>query len=141
MSVPNAFLSSTDVEHRGLWDSVSGFLKALGFHDTRFERSGAFYGSARAPDESCHREVRLCQPMVLLMGGQYGSRASNMDETGKMYASVTNKELETAFELGIPVLMFVGKNILDDHEMRRAFSRPGRDEPTFDRVDDFCAGA
>ena len=124
MATPKAFLSSTYLDLRDVRDSVAAFLTERGFSVTRFERGGIFYDPNLPLDESCYREVRGSNLVVLIIGCRYGSPASSSSTLGKKYTSITRKELETAIEEGIPVLVFIRREI--DVELRTYLANPKR---------------
>ena len=136
MTKPIAFLSSTYLDLRDIRDSVDKCLQERGFTVTRFERGGVFYDSNLPLDASCYREIKNAHLVVLIIGGRYGSPASISSALGKKYTSVTRKELETAIEEGIPVLVFVRRDV--DIELRTylANSKKTREQIKYASVDD-----
>jgi phosphoserine phosphatase len=122
MSIPRVFLSSTYLDLRDVRDSVSTYLASRGFNITRFEHGGVFYDPNSPLDESCYREVKGAHLFILLIGGRYGSPSSSSSQIGKNYTSITRKELETAIEEGIPVFVFVRKEV--DVELRTYLANP-----------------
>lgn len=136
MAKPIAFLSSTYLDLRDVRDSVDKYLQERGFTVTRFERGGIFYDPNLPLYESCYREVKNAHLVILIIGGRYGSPESNSSTRGKRYTSVTRRELETAIEEGIPVLVFVRRDV--DIELRTylANSKKTREQVRYASVDD-----
>ena len=68
-------------------------------------------------DESCYKEVENCHMMILIVGGRYGSLASEQKEKyEKQYISITRKEYETARQKGIPIMVFVEQNVFAEYK-------------------------
>ena len=87
-----------------------------------FERGGVFFDPELPLDQSCYEEVSRTNLLVLLIGGRYGSPASEGDRAGKEYTSVTRREFETAIAYGVPILVFARREV--DVELRTYLANP-----------------
>lgn len=68
-------------------------------------------------DESCYKEVENCHMMVLIVGGRYGSLATQqIEKYEKEYISITRKEYETAREKGIYIMVFVEHDVFAEYK-------------------------
>lgn len=136
MANPRAFLSSTYLDLRDVRDAIDTFLRDRGFDVRRFERGGVFYDPNLPLDESCYQEVKNTHLVVLVVGGRYGSPATNSPTLARKYTSITRKELETAIAEGIPVLVFVRREV--DVELRTYLANPkaNREKLKYASVDD-----
>lgn len=136
MGKPTVFLSSTYLDLRDVRDVVGSHIQQRGFEVTMFERGGVFYDPTQPLDQSCYREVKNANLFVLLVGGRYGSPASDGGRRGREYASVTRRELETAVAHGIPVLTFVRKEVQADLRTYLATKKSIRERVSYGSVDD-----
>lgn len=136
MGTPSAFISSTYLDLRDIRDMVGDYLTRRGFNVVMFERGGVFYDSNLPLDRSCYTEAASTHLFILLVGGRYGSPASDGGQRGKTYASVTRRELETAIEHGVPILVFVRTEV--DVELRTYLANPKglREKVAYTSVDD-----
>jgi hypothetical protein len=142
MAKPRVFISSTYYDLKFIRRSVEQFIESLGYEATVFESGDVPFSHDAPLDESCYREIGLCHILVLIIGGRYGSSASEAREragAGKgdaasrsernrvvpdqekdkrfaFYNSVTSKEYQTARELDIPIYIFVEKGVLAEYE-------------------------
>lgn len=127
-------MSSTYLDHKDVRDAVRQHLEDRKFDPRLFERGGVFFDDKKPLDESCYQEVKDCHLLVMLIGGRYGSPTSD-SSLGRSYKSVTQKELETALEAGIPVLIFVRKEVQIEYRTWSANDREQRKTMRFTSVD------
>jgi len=70
-------------------------------------------------DESCYREVANSDIYVLIVGGRYGSEASesktsNAKEFYDFYESITRKEHQAAVGAGIPIYILIERSVYSE---------------------------
>jgi hypothetical protein len=109
MAKPRVFISSTYYDLRYVREDVARFVREQGFDPVLFERGQIPYGSSDAPQNYCYKEIELCDILVSIVGGRFGS------ESNDGY-SVTQKELRQALELGKQVYIFIDKKVKSEYE-------------------------
>lgn len=124
MAKPRVFVSSTYYDLRHIRKGIEVFIQQLGFESVLFESGGIPFSHEKPLDESCYQEIASCHMLVLIIGGRYGSSASNDESNGtgemmerqyEFYNSITKKEFETAHNQDIPVYIFVEKGVLAEY--------------------------
>jgi hypothetical protein len=119
---PRVFVSSTYYDLKHVRERIERFIESYNFEPVLFESDNVIFEHNKPLDTSCYNEVKLCQIMILLIGGRYGSSISgeNINEKkdiyNKEYVSITRKEYETALKMNIPVFIFVEKNVFADYQ-------------------------
>lgn len=125
MAKPRVFLSSTYYDLKHVRERIERFLTNFGMEPVLFESDNVTFEPNKPLDISCYNEVKLCHMMILIVGGRYGSAATGQiadkeqKEQRKLYekyVSITRKEYETAVLLGIPIFVFIDKNVLAGHQ-------------------------
>ena len=117
MAAPNIFVSSTFVDLKHLRDHVEQFITSIGYNPIMFEFGGIGFDFKQPIDESCYDEVKSCDIFILIIGGRYGSPASDdVRLKSKKYMSITRKEYETAMKSGMPVYTFVEAAVLEERK-------------------------
>lgn len=122
MAKPRIFVSSTYYDLKHIRDRLEAFIENFGYEAVLFESGDIPFHHDRPLDESCYAEIHLCHILVLLIGGRYGSIASEELRTKKtedrieFYNSITAKEYMTARDRDIPIFTFVEKNVLAEYE-------------------------
>lgn len=117
MAKPRVFVSSTYVDLKEIRASVGDFLEKNGCETQRFERGGVFYDPLRPVTDSCCKEIKDSDFVVLIIGGRYGSPASDSIINSKSdYNSITKKEYLTARDAGIPIYTFVESKVHEEFE-------------------------
>ncbi|PFD19712.1 hypothetical protein CN305_12220 [Bacillus cereus] len=122
---PRVFVSSTYYDLKHIRNNMERFIEQYGFDPVLFESGNVTFEYSKQLDESCYNEVKLCNMMILIIGGRYGSRASETDNAEefekyvmnyeKNYVSITRKEFRTAQEMGIPIFIFIEKNVYAEY--------------------------
>ncbi len=99
------------------------FVSSLGFDPVLSEKGSIAYTPDQPLDESCYREVKACDLFVLVMGGRYGSEASNGKSDSKVvktfferYESITKLEYEAAVEEDIPIYILIEKAVYAEYQ-------------------------
>lgn len=119
MSRPRVFVSSTYYDLRHVRALLDQFIESLGFDSILSEKGDVAYVSSVPLDESCYREVLTADMFVLIVGGRYGSAAS--DESAGLspgfwdkYDSITRKEFDAAIQQDIPTYILVDRSVYDE---------------------------
>src|SRR2546425_2480079 len=129
MARPRIFISSTYYDLRYVRADLERYIRDRGFDPILSERGHIPYGSEKRLEEYCYKEIELCDILVAIIGGRYGSPSTSDD----MY-SVAQMELKTAIDLGRPVYVFVEKNVLAEY--RTYEKNKGRKDINYVAVDD-----
>jgi hypothetical protein len=121
MAKLRVFISSTFYDLRHIRSSIEGFVERMGYEPTLSEKGKIAYDPDIPLDESCYREASYSDIFVLIIGGRYGSAASEENATGSAqfydrYESVTKKEYESATRREIPVYILVEKQVMFEFE-------------------------
>jgi hypothetical protein len=95
-------------------------------------------------EESCIQEVGICDILILIVGGRYGSLAQQEKDAGPRgksteggvgkIKSVTRKEYEKARERAIPIFTFVETGVLS--EFKTYQRNKGKTSIEYAHVDD-----
>lgn len=124
MARPRIFLSSTYYDLKYIRASLELFIGSLGFDAVLSEKGDIAYVPDSPLDESCYQEVKNCDIYVLLVGGRYGSAASDSEpprpEMPKSfydrYESITKLEYKAAVSSDIPVYILVEKAVHAEYQ-------------------------
>lgn len=123
MARMRVFVSSTFYDLKHIRASLENFIESFGFEAVLFERGDIPFQPDHALDQSCYQEAEGADIFVLIIGGRYGSRASEQspDKTGNQesYKSITRKEFETAQEKDIPSYILVESNVMAEYHTYR----------------------
>lgn len=99
---------------------MSAFLTEIGFDPVLFEAGAVPYRPGRPLDDSCYVEVDNADLMVLIIGGRYGSLASNQQQTAhyetEHHRSVTKGEYERALAKNVPVYVLVDRSVFGEYQ-------------------------
>lgn len=87
MARPRVFISSTYYDLRHIRASIEGFVERIGYEAVISEKGRIAYDPDLPLDNSCYREASRADMFVLLIGGRYGSPASdeNIDPAPGFY--------------------------------------------------------
>ncbi len=123
---PRVFISSTYYDLKHVRERLEQFIEGYGFEPVLFESDKVTYELDKPIDKSAYYEVTLCHIMVLIIGGRYGTPASQQDDEGERqkiyedeFVSITRRELETAIQNNIPVFVFIDKNVYSEYHTYR----------------------
>ena len=137
MAKPRVFVSSTYYDLKYVRERLERFISAYCFDPILFESDEVFFNPNTPLDESCYKEVENCHMMILIVGGRYGSLASEQKEKyEKQYISITRKEYETARRKGIPIMVFVEQNVFAEYKTYMANQKKLPDGFKYAFVDD-----
>ncbi|HLL75310.1 MAG TPA: DUF4062 domain-containing protein [Pyrinomonadaceae bacterium] len=107
MAIPRVFISSTFYDLRQVREDIERFVRELGYEPVRNETGNIPYGKEERPEAYAYREVELCDIVISIIGGRFGTE-SQQDQP----YSISQKELRTALDRGIQVFIFIDKNVL-----------------------------
>lgn len=121
MAHPRVFISSTFYDLRHIRTSLEGFVERLGYEAVLSEKGRIAYDPDIPLDVSCYRESASCDIFVLIIGGRYGSAASDEDIASQpdfyeRYQSITKKEYDSACSRDIPIYILVERPVFSDYE-------------------------
>src|SRR5258708_35607637 len=110
MARPRVFISSTFYDLRQVREDLERFIKELGYEPVRNETGAIPYDKAEKLETAAYREVELCDIIVAIVGGRFGT--DSQDDPG---FSISQAELRRALERGIQVFIFVERNVLSEY--------------------------
>jgi Domain of unknown function (DUF4062) len=99
---PRVFISSTFFDLRQVREELERFVREMGYEPVRHETGAIPYYKEEPLESSAYREVELCDIIVNIVGGRFGTASG--DGSGN---SITQRELATALERGVQVFIFV----------------------------------
>ena len=114
MAKPRFFISSTFYDLKSIRSELEVFLTSLGYEPVLNEKGHISYGSKEKLEEYCYKEIQLCDILISVVGGRYGSKSVHGDDT------ISQHELKTALELGKQVFIFVDKAVKSEHRFYQA---------------------
>jgi HAD superfamily phosphoserine phosphatase-like hydrolase len=131
MPSPRVFISSTYVDLADARSVLEEYFKALLYEPVTFERGGIHFDPTKPLDCSCYDAVKDCDMMVLIIGGRYGSPASDAfgSSDGHSYNSITKAEFLEALSAGIPLYTFVKQSV--HNEFFSYINQPKSQRKTF----------
>ncbi|MDQ2856563.1 MAG: DUF4062 domain-containing protein [Acidobacteriota bacterium] len=109
MAKPRIFISSTFYDLRHIREDLERFIKDLGYEPVRNETGSIPYGKDESPETYAYREVELCDIIIAVIGGRFGSESQQDDGS-----SISQNELRRALERGIQVFIFIEKGVLGE---------------------------
>lgn len=124
MARPRVFVSSTNYDLKHIRNDLRDFIELFGFEPVLNETGSITYDYTQPLDESCFHEAKLCDVFILIIGGRYGSQINDSENPVKLkqqkdffekYISITRKEYRTAYETGLPIYIFIDKNVHSEY--------------------------
>lgn len=120
MARPRIFVSSTYYDLKHIRASLDVFIQSLGYESVLSEKGDIAYAHDRPLDESCYKEAESSDIFLLIVGGRYGSEASENKRSGskgffERYDSITKKEYETAHGKDIPIYILVESGVHSEY--------------------------
>lgn len=110
MAKPRIFISSTFYDLWQVREDLERFIRELGYEAVRHETGNIPYGKEQPLESYVYREVDLCDILVTIIGGKFGTESHN--EQGY---SITQKEIKRALERGIQVFIFIEQNVHSEY--------------------------
>lgn len=111
MAKPRVFISSTFYDLRQVREDIERMIRELGYEPVRHETGRVPYSKDQKLETSAYRELELCDIIVSIIGGRFGTES--VEHPG---LSITQAELRRALDGGIPVFIFVEKSVLAEYE-------------------------
>ena len=128
MAKPRIFVSSTYYDLKYIRADIERFVKEQGFEAVLNEKGHIPYGSTEKLEEYCYKEIDLCDILISIIGGRFGSESKEQDY------SISNLELKTAIEKGKQVYIFVEQAVYSEFRTYEANKDVGG--VTYTAVDD-----
>lgn len=137
MAKPRVFVSSTYYDLKYARERLERFIESYNMEPVLFESDEVYFNPTQDLDVSCYKEVETCHIMVLIVGGRYGSIASEQkDIYEEKYISITQREYETASQKRIPVMVFVEQNVFAEYNTYLANKSNDTSQLNYAFVDD-----
>jgi hypothetical protein len=128
MAKPRIFISSTYYDLKYIRGDLERFIRDQGYEPILNEKGHIPYGSEKRLEEYCYKEIELCDILISVIGGRFGSESKELDY------SISNLELKTAIDKGRQVYIFVDKSVLVEY--RTYMANKGKDSVSYIAVDD-----
>lgn len=113
---PQIFISSTFYDLKYAREDLSDFVESYGFSPIRSEKGDIGYTPGMELDISCYEAMKKCDMAIVIIGGRYGSPASDeKSDDFEKYLSVTHKEFNTAVKETIPIFVFIEENVYSEY--------------------------
>ena len=127
---PNVFVSSTCFDLSQIRTDIEETIEKIGFNPILSDRGSFPVNPNEELITNCINNVsNNADILILIIGNRYGSKS----ETGK---SITNIEYDTARRLGIPIYVFIKKEVLNYLEVWKS-NRDGDFSKQVDTTDIF----
>ncbi len=110
MAKPRIFISSTFYDLKQVREDLERFIRELGYESVRYEIGEVPYGSDEAPESYAYREVELCDAIISIIGGRFGTESQLAEDS-----SISQTELQRALERGISVFTFIEKSVRSEY--------------------------
>lgn len=111
MARPRVFVSSTFYDLSQVRWELERFIKSMGYEAVLNERGAIPYGSSEKLEAYCYKEVQICDILISIIGGRFGSSSANDPD-----CSVSRAELTTAHSNGKQVYIFISKNVNAEYQ-------------------------
>ena len=115
--MPKVFVSSTFYDLRYAREDLGEFIKGYGFSPIMFENGDVGFPHGIPLDESCYEAMRNADMAILIIGGRYGSQASDSTVGNKFdnYLSITRKEFSAATQANVPIYVFIEESVASEY--------------------------
>lgn len=110
MAKPRVFVSSTFYDLRQVREDLDRFITGLGYEAVLHEAGDIAYGKDRAPEGYLHREIEMCDILICVIGGRYGTESQE-----HLGSSITQLELQTAIDNQVQVFIFVEQAVHSEY--------------------------
>jgi len=109
MAKPRIFISSTYYDLKNIRADLERFIREQGYEAVLNEKGHIPYGNQEKLEEYCYKAIELCDILVAVIGGRFGSESKD-----DQY-SISNLELKNALRLGRQIYIFVEKSVLAEY--------------------------
>ena len=110
MAKPRVFVSSTFYDLRQVREDLDRFISGLGYEAVLHEAGDVAYGKDSPPEGYVHREIEMCDILICVIGGRYGTESQ--EQPG---SSITQQELRTAIENQVQVFIFIEQAVHSEY--------------------------
>ena len=110
MAKPRVFMSSTYYDLKFVRDELGRFIDSMGYEVVKFEDGDVPYSVEKPLEESCYDEVGVCDMMVCIIGGNFGTSSESRD------GSITKNEVKVAIDNEIPVIFFIENGVYYEYQ-------------------------
>ncbi|MER2126306.1 DUF4062 domain-containing protein [Solibacillus sp.] len=108
MASPKIFVSSTCYDLKYIRENIKYFINTLGYESILSEEGDVYYNPLSHTHDSCLEEIPNCQLFVLIIGGRYGGKFKDTED------SITNMEYREAKKNKIPIFTLVEDGVYND---------------------------
>ena len=106
MAKPRVFVSSTYYDLRQVREDIERLINELGYEPVLNEKGDIPYGKEDKLEEYAYREIDLCDILISIIGGRYGTESQHDPDF-----SISQTELKRALERGVQVFIFIERNV------------------------------
>ena len=110
MAKPRVFVSSTFYDLRQVREDLHRFISGMGYEAVLHEAGDIAYGKDSPPEGYLNREIEMCDILVCVIGGRYGTESQ--EQPG---SSITQLELNAAIENQVQVFIFVEQGVYSEY--------------------------
>lgn len=128
---PRIFVSSTFYDLKPIREDLYHFIRQYNYEPIESETGDIGYVPGEELDKSCYSAMKECDMAILIIGGRYGSAASDETDEEGDYISITHKEFRTAVENGVPVYAFIEQAVNTEYELYK-LNKERFDDPAFE---------
>jgi hypothetical protein len=111
MAIPKVFIASTCYDLKYIRSNLKYFIQSMGYEPVLSEDGMIFYNPEGHTNDSCIKEVENCQLFILIIGGRFGGKYKNSEE------SITNKEYEEAYKHKVPIFTLIEQDVYSEHHL------------------------
>lgn len=110
MAKPRVFVSSTFYDLRQVREDLDRYISGMGYEAVLHETGDIAYGKDSPPEGYLHREIEMCDILVCVIGGRYGTESQEQPGT-----SITHQELNAAIENQVQVFIFIEQSVHSEY--------------------------
>lgn len=129
MARPRVFVSSTYYDLKYVRADLQRFIEDQGYDPVLNEKGHIPYGSDEKLESYCYKEIELCDIVIGIIGGRYGS-----DSYESQGYSVSNAELQSAIKKGKQLYVFIDHQVMTEYKTYQA--NKDNDSINYASVDD-----
>ncbi len=110
MAKPRVFVSSTFYDLRQVREDLNRFISGMGYEAVLHEAGDIAYGKDSPPEGYLNREIEMCDILVCVIGGRYGTESQE-----RPGLSITQQELSAAIRNQIQVFIFIEQAVNSEY--------------------------